>query len=80
MGDKKEQEQSAQGTPNPWIYNVSKMYPDQQSTWVTQQSALPERLPLPPARQRRGGLLWIMLLVLLLVIAAVVVGILLFLK
>lgn len=86
MGDKKEQEQSAQGTPNPWIYDVSKRYSDRQPGYgqpggEMHEPALPEGFPLPPARQRRAaGLLWIVALVLLLAVAAVVVGVVLLLK
>lgn len=77
MGDKKEQGQSSEGTPNPWIYNVAKRYPGQLQPGFSQpaeRSYEPPPLPLPSQKRWRGRLLlWIAVLVLCLVIAAGIV-------
>lgn len=80
MGDKKEQEQSSEGAPNPWIYDVAKRHPEELPPGYNQSAErfyeqqllmLPsQRSPLPGRWKRRRLLLWIAVFVLCLLIAA----------
>ncbi len=78
MGENKENEneQKGQGGPNPWIYDVPKVYPGQQyqqpGFGSSPMNPSPYGAPPSPPRQarRRGPLiLWITLIVLVLLIA-----------
>lgn len=81
MGDKKEQGQSSEGAPNPWIYDVAKRHPEELQPGYNQSAErfyyeqpplmLPsQRSPLPGRWRRRRLLLWIAVFVLCLLIAA----------
>ena len=78
MGEKKENEQPPQGTPNPWIYDVSKQHPDQQPGWYNnpqQPAPPPYSVGAPRSAQRLTHRLLLLLitLVILVIVASIVV-------